>query len=57
MFLEFGRTTVKTYGFHIVRIQLVPNIKDIQGPLIAITSQQPYFDFRMHSGDFSGYLL
>jgi predicted methyltransferase len=33
---------VGTDGFHVFRIQLVPHIKDIQGPLGTVTNQKPY---------------
>ena len=33
MFFEIGRTAVYVYGFHMIRIQLVPYIENIQGTL------------------------
>ncbi len=57
MLLEFGGTAINADCLYIVRLQLIPNIKNIQGPLIAVTSQKPYFQIRMLSCDLCGHLF
>jgi hypothetical protein len=57
MLLEFGGTAINADCLYIVRLQLIPNIKNIQGTLIAVTSQKPYFQIRMLSCDLCSHLF